>query len=74
MSEYPEAWRWTCHACGWSLTNFNTKQRCDECGAHIRCEAAGGHHDFDKDHMCDYGCGYDFRTATTDLTQRRADY
>ncbi len=68
------AWTWTCHKCGWSLTNFNTVHNCDECGAQIRCEQAGGHHDFDHDHMCDNGCGYDMRTRKTDLAKRRKDY
>lgn len=67
-------WVWTCHNCGWSLTNTNDKHECDECGAPIRCEQAGGHHDYDGDGMCDRGCGYSLKTRTTDLTKRRANY
>ncbi len=67
-------WTWTCHKCGWYLTNRNTVKNCDECGAHIRCAQAGGHSTAPGGHMCENDCGYDFRTGQTDFSKRRAGY
>jgi hypothetical protein len=68
-------WTWTCHNCGWSLTNTNSVGGvCQECGAKGRCKDLGGHNDFDGDRMCDRGCGFNFSTEQTDLAKRRTDY
>jgi hypothetical protein len=69
-------WTWTCHACGWSLTNTNDVGGvCQECGTKARCEALGGHDNFGTtDGSCSNGCGYNLNTRTTDLTKRRPGY
>lgn len=75
MARSDGAWTWTCHACGWSLTNTNSVGGiCQECGALARCEDLGGHHDYDGDKMCDRGCGYDFNIYQTRLEMRRKGY
>jgi hypothetical protein len=67
-----ERWTWTCHECGWYL-NTNQDPTCQECGAQIRCEDAGGHHGKENGY-CDRGCGYHMETHKTDLTKRRENY